>query len=300
MRSSYYDIDSILAEEELIPVSNKFDFFYLAHLDPDYIHHRAVTPQEKDGKSGKSLSSNDIAFDDVDSRKEMTRKRSRERRRDESYLLSTETRFKMPLWSIKEWLRLDYVRIWLPRHFGRKWRERLKADPTSVDLRNKSDQYFRAGILLVDLIEKCAKNLLKNLNQKDSESAALVLIRQDSKELKRTLLKTYTGARLRRTFDWTLSSIEEDVSSYTSRLTEMEHQLFQTGASASYARAMWKQHGSRRIHVSELTLKATAMLSATNASRRFDDTSTNKAIGAESRFVSPISKESRSKRTRVN
>ena len=35
---SYYDIDEILAEEELLPVTNNFDFTCLAHLDPDYVH----------------------------------------------------------------------------------------------------------------------------------------------------------------------------------------------------------------------------------------------------------------------
>lgn len=36
MISLYYDIDTILAEEELIPVSNLLDFQYLSNLDRDY------------------------------------------------------------------------------------------------------------------------------------------------------------------------------------------------------------------------------------------------------------------------
>lgn len=31
----YYDIDAILAEEELIPCTTNFDFAHLGHLDPD-------------------------------------------------------------------------------------------------------------------------------------------------------------------------------------------------------------------------------------------------------------------------
>ena len=34
-RSRYYDIDAILAEEELVPCTTNFNFSYLAHLDPD-------------------------------------------------------------------------------------------------------------------------------------------------------------------------------------------------------------------------------------------------------------------------
>jgi hypothetical protein len=34
--SSYYDLDAILSEEELVPCWTNFDFSYLATLDPDY------------------------------------------------------------------------------------------------------------------------------------------------------------------------------------------------------------------------------------------------------------------------
>jgi len=37
-QSSYYDIDAILAEEELVPCTTNFDFSHLAHLDPDLLH----------------------------------------------------------------------------------------------------------------------------------------------------------------------------------------------------------------------------------------------------------------------
>jgi hypothetical protein len=36
--SSYYDIDAILAEEELVPCTTLFDFAHLAHLDADNAH----------------------------------------------------------------------------------------------------------------------------------------------------------------------------------------------------------------------------------------------------------------------
>jgi hypothetical protein len=88
----YYDVDAILAEEELVPCSTNFDFSYLSHLDPDL----------------------------VDSKK---------------HYLSESTRIKMPLWAIEKWATLGYVRLSLPRHFGKKARERLEADPSEVDLR---------------------------------------------------------------------------------------------------------------------------------------------------------------------
>ena len=41
---SYYDIDAILAEEELVPCTTNFDFSYLAHLDPD-LHGKNYLPE---------------------------------------------------------------------------------------------------------------------------------------------------------------------------------------------------------------------------------------------------------------
>lgn len=44
-QSSYYDIDAILAEEELVPCTTQFDFSYLAHLDPDLHGQKSYLPE---------------------------------------------------------------------------------------------------------------------------------------------------------------------------------------------------------------------------------------------------------------
>jgi GINS complex subunit 3 len=88
----YYDIDSILAEEELIPCTTLFDFSYLAHLDPD------SAPMQ-------------------------------------AHQLSEGSRIKMPLWGVHKWAMMGFVRLSLPRHFQRKSRERIEAEPAEVDLR---------------------------------------------------------------------------------------------------------------------------------------------------------------------
>jgi hypothetical protein len=103
---SYYNIDAILAEEELIPVSPLFDFEYLAHLDPDYNHTNNVS-QDKTNPSVTKKTRN---------------------------ILTEGTRLKMPLWSIKKWAETGFVKMVLPRHFGKRMQERLRADAVSVDL----------------------------------------------------------------------------------------------------------------------------------------------------------------------
>lgn len=88
--SSYYDVDAILAQEELIPCVNCFDFSRLAHLS--------------------SFPSN-------------------------KHFLEEGTQIKMPHWAIERWATLGFCRIALPKHFNRKSRERLEADPAQADLR---------------------------------------------------------------------------------------------------------------------------------------------------------------------
>jgi GINS complex subunit 3 len=46
-RSSYYDIDAILAEEELVPCTTLFDFNFLSHLDADCHESGVVLPEGK-------------------------------------------------------------------------------------------------------------------------------------------------------------------------------------------------------------------------------------------------------------
>jgi len=84
--------------------------------------------------------------------------------------------------------------------------------------------------------------------------AALEQVMFEAEELRRTLISTYTGERLRRSFDWSLSSVDNDVSVFMRRLADIELRLFRRGAAAFSAHKLWKIHGSRRIPVSSAIL----------------------------------------------
>ena len=86
-------------------------------------------------------------------------------------------------------------------------------------------------------------------------AAIMASVAKDAEEVKQTLLIAHTGERLRQIFDWTLTSIDDDVSSFTKKLTEMEMDLFLAGSAASSAAASWKIFGSRRIIVSKAALR---------------------------------------------
>lgn len=118
---SYYDIDTILAEEELLVVKPSFDFSLLAHLDPDSAHlQRRSRKRPREGDDGDT---NDNNISDNDTA-------------DNNGGLPEGTKIKMPLWAVERWALLGFIRFpALPRHYGRKMKERLEADPISVDLR---------------------------------------------------------------------------------------------------------------------------------------------------------------------
>jgi hypothetical protein len=117
---SYYDIDTILAEEELLTVKPKFAFAYLSHLDPD-THHRSSMirkrprADETNGDKGSSRSSSSAHH---------------------NHRLPEGTKIKMPLWAVDRWATLNFVKIpVLPKHYRQKMKERLEADAVHMNLR---------------------------------------------------------------------------------------------------------------------------------------------------------------------
>ena len=111
--------------------------------------------------------------------------------------------------------------------------------------------------MLVDMIEQSSKKVAQAIAssprwrknaKRTAHTRALEQASEDAKELKLTLLKTFSGERLRRTFDWSLSTGgDDDVSHYLSKLTEMEQRLFYKGSSAVAAKEQWALFGNRRL-----------------------------------------------------
>lgn len=123
--------------------------------------------------------------------------------------------------------------------------------------RKKNERFFLAGKLLVDLIlhssEKVATAIASSPGwrqnaRRTAHTRALEQVSEDATELKRTLLKTFAGERLRQMFNWALSTGgDDDVSKFLAKLTEMEKRLFHTGATAVANKEHWTVFGSRRL-----------------------------------------------------
>jgi hypothetical protein len=284
--TSYYDVDAILAEEELVPCTSLFEFNYLSELDPD----SATT-----GGGPKDTSTSNTATNNNNNH-------------NNNYL-AENSRIKIPLWVCKGWAMQGFVRLSLPRHYARKARERYDADPGDADLRyvsivvvvcccwifrflpsslttkykktlppcltkklltnrKRSERFFLAGQILVNLIERSSTHIAKEItsmprwrstNRMALHTKALQQVSEEALALRKTLLKLYAGSRLRKNFDWSQSSggNDDDVSSYLIKLTEMEQRLYYTGSYAVSSLEEWKLIGNRRLMMGPTTLSNT-------------------------------------------
>ena len=174
MTSNYYDVDAILAEEELVPSTTQFDFSYLSHLDPDSALGDRSSAENNSTGVNKTTKDNNFG-----------------------HVLAEHTRIKMPLWAVEKWAMLGFVRVSLPRHYSRKARERLEADPAQVSLRKRNQHYFLAGRMLLGLMEESSKNVADKLaagarrsrgRQHAAQMAALEATMREAAALRKTLL----------------------------------------------------------------------------------------------------------------
>lgn len=80
----------------------------------------------------------------------------------------------------------------------------------------------------------------------------------EARTLQHSLLTTMMGDRLCRNFDWTLSALdamEDDVSLWIERLSNMEKKMFDRGVEASGAVKSWREYGCSRMGVSLAVVK---------------------------------------------
>jgi hypothetical protein len=134
--------------------------------------------------------------------------------------------------------------------------------------RKRNERFFLSGRRLVHLIEQSSTEVAKaiaKLPRRNSSNSmirhtqALRQVSEEARSLRRTLLQTYAGERLRKVFDWSQSSgggkesggsggdYEDDVSGYLNQLTEMEQRLYYAGSSAVTDLEEWKLYGNRRL-----------------------------------------------------
>ncbi|KAL3790300.1 hypothetical protein HJC23_002926 [Cyclotella cryptica] len=232
---SYYDIDTILAEEELIQIRPSFPFSHLSHLDPEHrSRKRRRVDKENVGNANRGSSVVGTA----------------------PHVLEEGAKIKMPMWAVDRWVVLGFVTVTLPGVYGRKMKERLQADPVSVDLGTNNTHYFLSGLLLASLLQR-ASQIAKRHRSRSASSPALQLSAL-AQSLRYSLLNAMMGDRLRRNFDWTLSALdamEDDASGHVGRLSVLEKLMFEKGVESSGAVVRWREGGSGRIAGSKVVVR---------------------------------------------
>ena len=135
--SRYYDIDSILAEDERVPSVFNFDALHLGYMTSqagDVGMDLSGVRRSKRGRYG-----NDDDDDDDDDEDEAI---------FQSTVLKRESKVDLPLWLSRGLARRELVTIGTPRSYGARFRVSLLADPRAVDLRSRGAYYFRVGARL--------------------------------------------------------------------------------------------------------------------------------------------------------
>ena len=133
----------------------------------------------------------------------------------------------------------------------------MKTPKRITTTRSKSERYFLSGMKIIDLVGRCSRvpaaSLLNRRNarnpRRNAHANSISLLSRKCTKLRRMLQSTYSGERLRQTMDWTMNSINNDVSEYTKNLSLLERKLFDLGAVSSKDHYSWKLYGSKRIHV---------------------------------------------------
>jgi hypothetical protein len=170
----YYDIDEILAQEELVSCQTLLDFSYLSHLNPDAALYRPTPLNDKNETTTAQ-------------------------RRTNKHVLPEDAVLKVPIWIVEIWAKLRFVRIQsFPKHYGRRAREFLAADPTAVTL---SPRFFQSGRALLHLVEASSRkqaeilkshslSLRSSQGTKDMEHLEKLL--QEAQQVRETLLQVRT------------------------------------------------------------------------------------------------------------
>ncbi|XP_068233947.1 DNA replication complex GINS protein PSF3-like [Palaemon carinicauda] len=150
------------------------------------------------------------------------------------------TKLDLPCWLARALssARLRIVKTQLPVSYKEKYRYNFKADPSVVDLHKLGPHFYELGMHLLPL--------------SNAESSPLA-----------TLLTQTLRERLRWIMDSAQNSSEDDTSTQTARLDDLERSLFGVGQKALRDHKLWL---SRKAHI----LTTSAMIEQHNK-RKFSE-----------------------------
>lgn len=177
MVGDYYDVQSILAEEERVPTVFRTPALELGFLDCT-----------SDGNG----------------------------------LLSAGAKAELPLWLATRFADKLFVHVDAPKCFCGRFRTYLLADPTVVNLRERSASYYDTGFSIAGFVG------------------------QDCPALTAALIRTL-AMRFADILDKAQNSRNEDISNLTRGMTNLERRLFEAGHRGADEMYHWKRRDSTRV-----------------------------------------------------
>eukprot|EP00741_Cyanophora_paradoxa_P021636 tig00000241_g20883.t1 len=132
--------------------------------------------------------------------------------------LPVGAKLELPLWLGLAMATKNHISFATPKSFSQRTCEDVEADPTVINLQEKSPFWYENGMKLVK-------------HQKDKANLVSVM-------------QTAFRERYKLIFDRAYSSQNRDVSSFVSKLTSFERVLFRTGQAAAVSAEQWHTQGS--------------------------------------------------------
>lgn len=149
------------------------------------------------------------------------------------------SKVELPLWLASSLAQKNDVRVHVPPYFASKFRKHIRASPASVNLRDKSQYFYKIGSNLTELLDET-----------------------DSEEVKELLRIAFGGERYRRILDQSMNSRDEDTTEFTRKLTHMEKELFEKGLLGARDFYEWKNRSAG-------ILRCASILDSERKKRRF-------------------------------
>ncbi len=203
------DIHAILSEEERIPVKFKHAARHMNHLNPNY-------------------DTNNMDDNDEDE-------------------LPEGTKVELPLWLALNLHKDKWVDIELPKQYGNKMAQEIKAGAEAINLKEYSYYYFDTGLSLA--------NALQNTSH--------------APVLRDTLRKALSGNRYTQLMVRSLANYKhDDLADYYNKLTHAEYIIFDEGLRAANDLASWRSGQASKLQKASILKRTNNNTNESELSKR--------------------------------
>lgn len=131
---------------------------------------------------------------------------------------------ELPLWLARPLVSQDDVEVEVPSYLNQRFRRMMKAGPSSVNLREFSSYLFQVGRDVLPLVPP-----------------------QAGAEIEEILRLAFGGERYHALLNNSMSTLDEDTTEFTRKLTEDEKKLFNAGMRDSRDFITWKGRHAETI-----------------------------------------------------